>query len=499
MNNYDTWTLTSDAGLQALSWSSVACNSDSSRIFATVNGGDIYRSTDFGITWNPTNDSALNTLSWSAITSSSNGYRVYATARAGDIYKSTNLGVTWTPTGDTNINTLNWSSITTNSDGSIIFATESEGDIYISTDYGVTYNPTNNGDLNVNLWTSITCSSNGRKVAAVSLLYPNIFLSTDAGLTWNSTNNGGNFTQNNNNFWSGITINSDGSKMAAVAAISGGTGDIYRSDNSGLIWTPTNNQDLNNFTWQCIASNSDGKKLVAAVNSSGSGVSDIYRSNDSGATWIPTNNSSLNTLNWQSVAMSSNGYRIVAVVNGGGIYTYESSPICFLKGSKILCLIDEKEVYVPIEKIEKGTLIRTRTEGYIPVSAIGHSKIFNPKHKLNTKNRLYKCSPKNYPELIDDLVLTGCHSILVEKLTQEQREKSILLTGDVYVTENRFRLIACTDNRAEPYTEEGVHDIYHLALESTDYYKNFGIYANGLFVESTSKRMIMEYSGMEIL
>jgi photosystem II stability/assembly factor-like uncharacterized protein len=496
MNNYDTWILATDATVQELNWSSVTCSSDGSKIFATVTGGDIYRSTDFGITWSSTNNADLNTLNWSSITSNSDGYSLYATVSEGSIYSSTNLGVTWEPNSNMELSTLVWSSITTNTDGSKVFATVSRGDIYISTDYGVTFNPTNNVSLIGNIWNSITCSSNGKKVAAVAEENYFIYLSTNSGVTWTSTNNGGSFNENDNYFWKGIAINSDGNKLAAVASILSGTGDVYRSDNSGLTWTPTSNVDLNQLHWNCITSSSDGKKLVAGVGGDGG---DIYRSTDSGLTWTSSGNQSLSTLKWKSVTMSANGYRTIAVAYNGGIYTYESSPICFLKGSKILCLIDDKESYIPIEQIKKGTLVRTRTEGYIPVDMIGHSKIYNPKHKLNTKNRLYKCSPKNYPELIDDLVITGCHSILVEKMTQEQREKSILLTGDVYVTENRLRLIVCLDPRAEPYTEEGVHDIYHIALENTDYYMNYGIYANGLLVESTSKRMIMEYSGMEIL
>jgi len=60
-------------------------------------------------------------------------------------------------------------------------------------------------------------------------------------------------------------------------------------------------------------------------------------------------------------------------------------------------------------------------------------------------------------------------------------------------------LIACLDGRAEPYTEEGLHTIWHLALEHDDYYMNYGCYASGLLVETTSKRMMKELSGMELV
>jgi hypothetical protein len=42
-------------------------------------------------------------------------------------------------------------------------------------------------------------------------------------------------------------------------------------------------------------------------------------------------------------------------------------------------------------------------------------------------------------------------------------------------------------------------NIYHIALENDDPYMNYGIYANGLLVESCSKRYLKELSKMRIL
>jgi hypothetical protein len=130
---------------------------------------------------------------------------------------------------------------------------------------------------------------------------------------------------------------------------------------------------------------------------------------------------------------------------------------------------------------------------------VGHSKFYNPGHSLHCKNRLYKLSPNQYPELTEDLVITGCHSVLVGDITEEQREQLLYYTGDIYITENRYRLLACLDDKAEPFTEEGIHTIWHLALENDNYYMNYGCYANGLLVETTSKRTMKELSGMELI
>ena len=173
---------------------------------------------------------------------------------------------------------------------------------------------------------------------------------------------------------------------------------------------------------------------------------------------------------------------------------------CFKEGTKILCLNAQmKEEYIPIEKIRKGHLVKTLLNGFVPVCMIGKSLISNPGVNDRIKNRLYKYSNDKYPELFEDLYITGCHSILVDELTESQRKKTLDSLGDIFVTDCKFRLMAYLDERSEPYTEQGEYTIWHLALEHNDYLMNYGIYANGLLVESTSKRYMKELSGMELI
>jgi hypothetical protein len=129
---------------------------------------------------------------------------------------------------------------------------------------------------------------------------------------------------------------------------------------------------------------------------------------------------------------------------------------------------------------------------------IGTSKFYNLESN-EKRNRLYTCPKSNYPELFEDLIITGDHSILVNKLSDEQREKTLELFGTIFITNGKSRLFAFLDERTELYEKTGVFNIYHIALENEEYRCNYGIYANGLLVESCSKVCLKEKSDMTLL
>jgi len=209
--------------------------------------------------------------------------------------------------------------------------------------------------------------------------------------------------------------------------------------------------------------------------------------------------------NWRiasnSTGSSSQGstYTTGNILVSDGVYNLYPNAPCFLEGSKILCHINGNDVYLPIETITPGTLVKTRLNGYKAVALIGKSKIHNPSHDERIQDRLYKCSPSKYPELTDDLYITGCHSILVDSMTDDQKEKTKESLGDIFITENRYRLMACIDERAEPWTSEGSHTIWHMALENEDTRMNYGVLANGLLVETCSIQYMKKWSNMTLV
>jgi len=162
---------------------------------------------------------------------------------------------------------------------------------------------------------------------------------------------------------------------------------------------------------------------------------------------------------------------------------------CFLRGTKILCNgSNNKEEYINIENLTNDTLVKTNRNGYKKIHLIKNKKMENINtFKQRYNNILYKYSKDKF-NLIDDLIITGNHSVLVDNLTDYQREAIIKDLKKIYVTENKYRLPAYIDSNSEIYENFGEFEIWHLALENKDIYMNYGIWANGLLVETSSIR-----------
>jgi len=174
---------------------------------------------------------------------------------------------------------------------------------------------------------------------------------------------------------------------------------------------------------------------------------------------------------------------------------YTANISCFLESSKILT----NKGYTPIEDLRKGDLVKTLKNDYLPIVLIGKSHIYNSGDLVRLKNRLYILPKQLFPSLTEDLVLTGSHSLLVDGLYKEQIFEMGGSDGRLYKTDDKLRLFTCFEPRAIPYQEEGTFTIYHLALESDNDGINFGIWANGLLVETCSKLILRDFSGMEFI
>ncbi len=290
------WTRQTNA--PALAWTSVASSVDGAKLAATAWSGQIYTSTNSGVTWMPA--VGLPNNMWRVVASSADGSRLLSVSYPNSMfanYRSTDSGTTWTAISNApTYPSEPWTAIACSADGTKLSgASEFAGLIYTSTNSGAAW-MTNT--VPVAEWTSIACSADGSKlVAAQGPSGGGIYISTNSGTTWMPANAP-------NHWWSSVAASADGTKL--VAAVAGGG--VYTSIDSGASWIARAVPGMN---WTSVASSADGTKLVAAGNGS------IYTSADSGISWnlnvVPGNS-------WTSVASSADGNKLVAVA-AGGIWT----------------------------------------------------------------------------------------------------------------------------------------------------------------------------------
>ena len=437
----------------------------------------------------------------------------YAVSPGVGLYRYTVPTTTWSAQLISTVsNTDQFTSVATSADGLSIFVTSSTassgaGTITYSTPVsaGWVNNPRlvdTSTVINATNITSICCDSTGTFV---------FFVSTGGGVATLGAGIYSSASTGASNYWTRTVASTVFSKISCSAngnvVLAVGTGGIYLSTN-GNAKTGSGGTAVSTATFASVFSGTpsgtvsscsvsqDGTKLYFTTSGSGGA---IYYSSDLGTTWriIPFMPNTITGA--YNLALRPDGYPIALVDNSYNVDYGTTTVLCFKEGSKILCFVDGKEEYLPVETLKPGSFVKTYAHGYKAIESIGSSKIYNPAHTLRGKNRLYVCKKANYPELTEDLVITGCHSILVDSIDKKQEDEIKELAGDIYVTDKKYRLMACLDDRAEPYTEEGVHNIWHFALANKDYYMNYGVYANGLLVETTSRRMMKELSGMELV
>jgi hypothetical protein len=436
----------------------------------------VVKSIDYGSNW-----IIVNTFGgFTSIACSSDGQIVYLVYLGQGLYKSIDAGNTW-------------NLVTGNSDNTLPGG---------SNNPEITDTTRFNGYQLKNIY-KIACDSTGTKLIMTTNAAAAIYQSLDGGSTWSFIYGVTGYSGNDSPTY--ITSNADGSILYA-ALNNTNTKNIIVSKDSGLTWTSMNMLGLVG-PFKSLSTNSYGD-FVYAINDIGLNV--LYPTHIDKSVLVQPSGSTFETLtnynDGNNLIISQNIgpdgfvslYSIINKYSPGQLG--QSFIACFKEDSKILCFKEGREMYVKIQDIRKGDLIKTLKPGYVPVFMIGKREFYHHVLKERIKAQLYKCSKTEYPELLEDLIITGCHSILVNSFkSNEQKEKVLEVLGDIYVTDNKLRVPACVDDRTSVYENPGNYTIYHLALENDDYYMNYGIYANGLLVETCSKRYLKELSNMTLI
>lgn len=167
-----------------------------------------------------------------------------------------------------------------------------------------------------------------------------------------------------------------------------------------------------------------------------------------------------------------------------------NKPICFNKGTKILCLKEGHEQYVRIETLKVGDYVKTYKHGFQPINDMRKGTF-----RLNQPGDMGMYKMKKQDRMIADLEMSGLHCLLIDSddVSYKQDIKNQGgLNNPKFFVDGKFRLRAnsCSEFKQMPCTS---YSIYTFTLEGKEQY---GIWANGALVETTSTR-ILKLSKME--
>ena len=169
------------------------------------------------------------------------------------------------------------------------------------------------------------------------------------------------------------------------------------------------------------------------------------------------------------------GVYITSLYTANSSFSYFSSASCYNEGTLILVFKNDLEQFVKIEDLRPGDLVKTYLHGYKPIEFIGKNNIIN--NSDDPLNSMYK---------IDNLFVTGGHSLLIDKYIKSKYWEKEKLIDDKYC------MLACEYDKAEQIKSNDIYTIYHLVLSGEN--ERYGIYVeNNILSESTSKSHFFEH------
>jgi hypothetical protein len=178
--------------------------------------------------------------------------------------------------------------------------------------------------------------------------------------------------------------------------------------------------------------------------------------------------------------------------------------MCFKEKTMILCLMNKKLRYLPIENLNQFTYVYTKNNGFKRIKYLIKMRLLNTSNR--SINKLYVIKKEKNQKILDDLYLTGSHAILKDSITEVENNRMIRLLNNLgnyrydRILEGKNKIIACFDVDFEQHNEEGYFNIYHIVLENNgNVEKNYGIYANGILVESTNEKTIEKDIDIELI
>ena len=175
----------------------------------------------------------------------------------------------------------------------------------------------------------------------------------------------------------------------------------------------------------------------------------------------------------------TNGTPIIASFFNSDIPCFGEQTVIFAKKDG-----EDEGSYHPIIGLEKGDLVKTLNNGYLPISFIGsEEKIFNREND-EIKDRLYTMES---PEGLHPLTLTGRHAILVDDWSSHYASGRRAELSSTQV-EGKYVLGAGYSTLFTKEEEPRCERVYHFALDGPE--NRYGVLANGILCETLDKNSV---------
>jgi hypothetical protein len=179
-------------------------------------------------------------------------------------------------------------------------------------------------------------------------------------------------------------------------------------------------------------------------------------------------------------------------VSQNGVFK-SNDAFCFNQGTKILCLnthlVDE---YIPIELLKIGDFVKTYKHGYRKISKTIQGSFRNNPKKFNMC--MYKMAKTEKNGLLEDLIVTGGHSLLVDSISETEKAKYDAMGLSIFTKlsiDGKHLLLSSVSDQFTPLQDRSNYTYYHLLLENNDDEEEcFGIYANGILTETPNTKTV---------
>ncbi len=153
---------------------------------------------------------------------------------------------------------------------------------------------------------------------------------------------------------------------------------------------------------------------------------------------------------------------------------------CFGEGTQILTIENDEEIYVAVEKLVEGSVVKTYKHGARKIAKIVSGSFINDPQE--PKRCMYKL-PKT-DAMTNDLMLTGGHAVLVDESPKGLQFK----IDDKYLSfaENNADFVKIDNHQIYKY--------YNFSMENDgDKDRRFGVWANGVLCETPSEKQLESF------